>query len=113
MFQLLVLLFIIKLYARSNIFKYYFILTEDSYHLSIFVLQLINTFFWKKKETPFFGKISRGIFSSTIQNLVILCEENEVIFGRGNLKKILLRDLRYIICGIKLVHETYFYMLFY
>ena len=44
MFQLLVLLFIIKLYARTNIFKYYFILTEDSYHLSIFVLQLINKF---------------------------------------------------------------------
>ena len=38
---------------------------------------------WKPfLETHFFGKLSRGIFSSPIQNLVILCEENEVKFQR-------------------------------
>ena len=38
---------------------------------------------WKPfLETQFFGKLSRGIFSSPIQNLVILCEENEVKFQR-------------------------------
>ena len=56
---------------------------------------------WKPfLETHFFGKLSRGIFSSPIQNLVILCEENEVKFRRGKLMKFWLGDIRHIICGI-------------
>ena len=51
--------------------------------------------FWKH----FFGKL-RGIFSSPIQNLVILCEENKVKFRRGKLTKFWLGDIRYIICGM-------------
>ena len=49
--------------------------------------------FWKH----FFGKLSRGIFSSPIQNLVILCEENEVKFRREKIDVILVR-------GHKLYH---------
>ena len=53
--------------------------------------------FWKY---IFFGKLSRGIFSSPIQNYVILCEENEVKFRRGKLTKFLLGTIRYIIRGM-------------
>ena len=56
---------------------------------------------WKPfPETHFFGKLSRGIFLSPIQNLVTLCEENEVKFRRGKLTKFWLGDTRYIICGM-------------
>ena len=56
---------------------------------------------WKPfLEKDFFEKLSRGIFSSPIQNLVILCEENEVKFRRGKLTKFWLGDIRYIICGM-------------
>ena len=49
--------------------------------------------FWK---LIFFGKLGRGILQSSIQNLVILCEENEVKFLGGKLKEFLLRDIRYM-----------------
>ena len=39
-------------------------------------------------------------FSSPIQNLVILCEEDEVKFRRGKLTKVWLGDIRYIIRSI-------------
>ena len=53
---------------------------------------------WKPfLETHFFEKLSRGIFSSPIQNLVILCEENEVKFRREKIDVILVR-------GHKLYH---------
>ena len=56
---------------------------------------------WKPfLEIHFFGKLSRGIFLSPIQNLVTLCEENEVKFRRGKLTKFWLGDTRYIICGM-------------
>ena len=55
--------------------------------------------FWKH---VFFGKLSRVIFSSPIQNLVILRKENEVKFRRGKLTKFLLGDIWYIICGMYL-----------
>ena len=43
----------------------------------------------------FFGKLSRGIFSSPFQNLFILCEENEVKFRRGELTKFWLANIIY------------------
>ena len=57
---------------------------------------------WKPfLETDFFGKRSREIFSSPLQNLVNLCEENEVKFRSGKLTKFWLGDVRYnIICGM-------------
>ena len=56
---------------------------------------------WKQfLEIHFFGKLIRGIFSSPIQNLVILCEEDEVKFRRGKLTKVWLGDIRYIIRSI-------------
>ena len=56
---------------------------------------------WKPfLETHFFGKRSREIFLSPIQNLVNLCEENEVKFRSGKLTKFWLGDVRYIICDM-------------
>ena len=56
---------------------------------------------WKSfLGTHFFGKFGRGIFSSLIQNLAILCEENEVKSRREKLTKFWLGDIRYIICGM-------------
>ena len=56
-------------------------------------------------ETHFFGKFSREIFSSSIQNLAILRKENELIFRRGKLRIFLLEEVRYIIFGMELVDE--------
>ena len=56
---------------------------------------------WKPfVETHFFGKFSREIFSSSIQNLAILRKENELIFRRGKLRIFLLEEVRYIIFGM-------------
>ena len=69
---------------------------------------------WKPfLETHFFGKRSREIISSPIQNLFILYKENNVKFRREKLTKFWLVDIRYVICGMYLVDETYFYMIFY
>ena len=50
---------------------------------------------WKPfVEIHFFGKLSREMLSSSIQNLVILRKENELIFRRGKLTKFLLGEVR-------------------
>ena len=71
---------------------------------SEFLLLLPHSVNFNIKMNPrgnhFFGKLSRGIFSLPIQNLVILCEENEVKVCRGKLTTFWLGDIKYIISGI-------------
>ena len=66
MFKLLVLLFIIKLYARSNVFKHLFMLTRNQKSKRVYDVKELKEYFYKRFNEL---KNSLDVNSNTLENL--------------------------------------------